>query len=153
MARRGTQVMLTYEAFVRREHVTNPGGQIRSFEATFSQPDKDGIPQRVFDVATGKVNHDVAKTWRKYDLSHQMLTNWSQLKPDLAGKIHLFAGEVDTFYLEGAVERFEKLAKEAGLLEDMEVKVIPKMAHSLYQEGQKAMLKTIEENFKSSEDK
>lgn len=147
LARRGTEVILTYEEFVRREHVTNPGGQIRSFEGTFSQLSEDGTPQRVFDVATGEVDHSVAKTWRKYDLSHQLLTNWDDLKGELTGKIHVYAGELDTFYLNGAVERFQKLADEAGLLEDMEVKVVPGMAHTLYRKGHDDMLRTIEKNF------
>lgn len=150
LARRGNQVMLTYEDFVRREHVTNPGGQIRSFDATFSQPEKDGTPQRVFDFETGEVNHAVAQTWRKYDLSHQLLTQWDDLKGDLSGKIHIYAGELDTFYLNGAVERFQKLAEQAGMLEDMEVKVIPKMAHSLYKEGNEAMLETIKKRFQQA---
>ena len=150
LARRGKQVMATYEAFVRREHVTNPGGQIRSFEATFSRLGEDGTPQRIFDVDTGEINHAVAQTWRPYDLSHTLLTKWDELREELAGKIHIFAGELDTFYLNGAVERFRKQAREAGLLEDIEVKVIPKMAHSLYQQGHKEMLSTIEERFKRS---
>ncbi len=145
--------MLTYEEFVLREHVTNPGGQIRSFEGTFSLPAEDGTPQRVFDIETGKVNHSVAQTWRQYDLSHQLLTRWNDLKGDLAGKIHIYAGELDTFHLEGAVERFQKLAEEAGLLEDMEVKVVPGMPHSLYKKGQEDMLQTIESNFQQAADK
>ena len=153
LARRGDQVMLTYEEFVLREHVTNPGGQIRSFEGTFSLPAEDGTPQRVFDIETGKVNHSVAQTWRQYDLSHQLLTRWDDLKGDLAGKIHIYAGELDTFHLEGAVERFQKLAEEAGLLEDMEVKVVPGMPHTLYQKGQEDMLQTIESNFQQAADK
>lgn len=153
LARRGTEVMLTYEDFVRREHVTNPGGQIRSFEGTFSRLAEDGTPRRVFDVETGKVNHSVAETWREYDLSHQLLTRWDDLKGDLAGKIHIYAGELDTFYLNGAVERFQKLAEKAGLLDDMEVKVIPNMAHMLYRKGQNDMLRTIESNFQQAADK
>ena len=148
LARRGNQVMLTYEQFVRREHVTNPGGQIRSFEATFSEPADDGTPQRVFDVATGEVNHAVAATWQPYDLSHVLLNNWDDRKADLAGKIHIFAGAQDTFYLNGAVERFEKAAAAAGLLEDMEVRVIPNMPHTLYQPGEKQMLEVIEANYR-----
>ena len=46
VARRGGEVMLHYEDFVRREDVLNPGGQIRSFEATFSPPGADGTPRR-----------------------------------------------------------------------------------------------------------
>ena len=147
LARRGEEVLLTYEAFVRREHVTNPGGQIRSFEATFSPPGEDGAPRRVFDVETGAIDHEAAAAWRDYDISHRLLTGWEELRPRLAGKVHVFAGEVDTFYLEGAVERFQALAREAGLLEDMVVEVIPGMGHSLHGPGQEAMLATIEERW------
>lgn len=143
LARRGNQVMLTYEDFVRREHVTNPGGQIRSFEATFSLPGEDGTPQRVFDVETGEINHAVASTWREYDLSHTLTTRWDELRDELTGKIHIFAGEVDTFYLNGAVERFQRLADEAGILDEIEVVVVPGMAHSLYRKGYQQMLETI----------
>ncbi len=146
LARRGGEVMLTYEDFVRREHVLRPGGQIRSFEATFSSPGKDGAPRRVFDVATGVIDHEAAQAWRKYDISHLLLTGWDELGPRLAGKIHVYAGEVDTFYLEGAVERFLGLAETAGLLEDMVVEVVPGMPHTLHRPGQEQMFETISRN-------
>ena len=144
VARDQNMVRLTYEAFVRREHVLNPGGQIRSFEATFSPRLPDGTPRRVFDVETGAIDHETAKAWRKYDLSNTLLTRWEDLRPSLAGKIHIYAGEVDTFYLEGAVQRFQKLAAEKGMLEDMVVEVIPGMAHSLHGAGFQDMEQTIE---------
>jgi len=147
LARRNGEVMLTYEDFVRHEHVTNPGGQIRSFEATFSPPGADGTPRRVFDVATGVIDHEAAQAWREYDISLRLLTNWDELRPRLAGKVHVYAGEVDTFYLEGAVERFRALAQEAGLLDDMVVEVVPGMPHSLHAPGQEAMLRTIAERW------
>jgi hypothetical protein len=143
LARSGGEVRLTYEEFVRREHVLNPGGQIRSFEATFGPLDENGEPKRVFDVETGEIDHAAAQAWREYDISHRLLTRWDELGPSLAGKIRVYAGEVDTFYLEGAVERFQGLAREAGLLEDMVVEVIPGMAHSLHQPGFQDMADTI----------
>jgi hypothetical protein len=144
LARRGDTVLLSYEDFVRREHVLNPGGQIRSFEATFSAPGPDGTPRRIFDVATGAIDHDAARSWRRYDISHQLLTRWEELRGDLAGKIHVYAGAVDTFYLEGAVVRFRRLAEEAGILSDMTVEVVPGMAHQLHGPGHELMLATIE---------
>jgi putative esterase len=144
LARRGGQVLLTYEDFVRREHVLNPGGQIRSFEATFSPPGPDGEPRRVFDVETGVIDHAAAAAWRPYDISNTLLTRWTELRPRLAGKIHVFAGEVDTFYLEGAVERFRALAGEHGLLEDMQIEVVPGMPHMLHAPGQAAMERAIQ---------
>ena len=150
LARRGETVMLTYKEFVQREHVLNPGGQIRSFEATFGPPNADGTPGRVFDVETGVIDHEAAQAWRPYDISHQLLTRWDELRASLSGKIHVYAGGVDTFYLEGAVERFQGLAEEAGLLDDMVVEVIPGMAHAQHQPGVDAMIATIEERWRKS---
>ncbi|MCP3914694.1 MAG: esterase family protein [bacterium] len=143
LARRGGEVMLTAEQFIRREDVLNPGGQIRSFEGTFSPLGEDGTPRRVFDVETGAIDHEAAKAWRKYDISHVLLTGWDALEPRLGGKIHVYAGEVDTFYLEGAVERFQGLAREAGMLDAMHIEVVPGMAHSRHRPGHEAMIETI----------
>ncbi len=145
VARRNGEVLLTYEEFTRREHVLNPGGQIRSFEATFSPPNDDGTPRRVFDIETGEIDHDAAQAWRKYDISNLLLTRWDELREPLAGKVHVYAGEVDTFYLEGAVERFIVKARETGILDEMVVEVIPGMTHSLHQPGHEAMARTIAE--------
>ncbi|WP_145183045.1 alpha/beta hydrolase-fold protein [Planctomycetes bacterium Pla163] len=143
LARRGDEIMLTYEEFVRREHVLNPGGQIRSFEGTFSQLDENGLPQRVFDVETGVIDHAVARTWRNFDISLRLLNDWDELEDVLTGKIRIYAGEMDNFYLEGAVERFKGLAEAAGLLEHMVVEVVPGMGHSLHGAGYQDMLATI----------
>jgi hypothetical protein len=145
LARRNGEVMLTYEDFARREHVLNPGGQIRSFDATFSPPGTDGTPGRVFDVETGEIDHAAAQAWRRFDLSFRLLNEWDALRPRLAGKVHVYAGEVDTFYLEGAVERFQGLAREAGLLDDMVVEIVPGMAHSQSRDGFEAMLARMRE--------
>lgn len=146
LARRQGKVLLTYEEFARREDVLNPGGQIRSFDATFSPLAADGSPERVFDVETGEINHEAAQAWRKYDLSNTLLTRWEELRPLLKGKIHVYAGGEDTFYLEGAVERFQRLAREAGLLEDMHIEVVPGMPHRQHREGHEDMLRTIREH-------
>lgn len=143
LARRNGEIMVTYEQFARREHVLNPGGQIRSFDGTFSPLAKNGTPARVFDIETGEVDHEAAKAWRKYDISNILLTRWEELRPLLKGKIHVYAGGEDTFFLEGAVERFQALAKEAGLLEDMVIEVIPGMPHQQYREGHLDMVETI----------
>jgi hypothetical protein len=150
LARVNGEVTLTYEDFVRREVVLNPGGQIRSFEGTFSPKAANGTPARVFDVETGEIDHEAVEAWRDYDISHTLLTRWDELKPRLAGKIRVYAGEVDTYYLEGAVERFQGLAREAGMLEDMTIEVVPGMAHSLHGDGFRDMVKVIGERMSAS---
>ena len=76
------------------------GGQLQSFEAVFSPRGPDGQPLKVWDRKTGKLNVEVAKTWRKYDIRHMVESNWKTLGPKLEGKLHLFCGDKDTFYLE-----------------------------------------------------
>ncbi|MHC4375197.1 MAG: alpha/beta hydrolase-fold protein [Planctomycetota bacterium] len=147
LARNGERILLTYKDFVQREHVLNPGGQIRSFEGTFSPLDEDGTPRRVFDVATGVIDHEAAQAWRRFDISHILLTQWEELEPRLDGKIHVWAGTQDNFFLEGAVERFLTLAEPAGLLDHMTVAVIEGLPHSTHQPGYDWMLRAIEEGW------
>ena len=102
LARVRGQVRLWYQGFAEMEWVLGPGGQLHSFEAVFSPRGKDGKPLLVWDRATGRVDTRVARTWEKYDIRLVLERNWQKLKPQLAGKIHVHMGELDTFYLEGA---------------------------------------------------
>ncbi len=146
LARRNGEIMLHYKEFAQRENVLNPGGQIRSFDGTFSPLAKDGTPRRVFDIETGEIDHEAAQAWRKYDISNTLLSGWEALKPRLKGRIHVYAGAEDTFFLEGAVERFQALAGEAGMLDDMVIEVVPGMAHSQHGPGFQSMLERIAKN-------
>jgi len=145
LAREGEEPVLWYDDFVHAEDVTGPGGQIHSFEAVFSRRGSEAGPELLFDRKTGAVYTEVAKTWQKYDIRLVFERNWATLGPKLAGKLHVYGGEFDTFYLEGAVKLLgESLAK---LGSDAEVKVIPGMAHGLYYPAMTTMFKTIMENF------
>lgn len=143
LARQGDRVMLWYDDFCRREWVLGPGGQIHSFEAVFSERGADGTPAMLFDRATGVVNPDVAKTWEKYDIRLILERNWSTLGPRLAGKVHVYAGGADTFYLEGAARLLKESMTKLG--SDAVVEIIDGMPHTLYPEGNAAMFKTIME--------
>ena len=100
--------VLWYESFSKMEHVLGHGGQLRSFEAVFSPRGKDGEPLKLYDRETGNINPDVAETWKAYDIRLILETNWKKLSPKLDGKIHVFMGDQDTFYLEGATILLKK---------------------------------------------
>ncbi|MEX2287385.1 MAG: alpha/beta hydrolase-fold protein [Planctomycetaceae bacterium] len=102
IARAGGQVLLWYQDFANMEETLGPGGQLHSFEAVFSPRGDDGKPLLLWDRRTGKIDSAVAKTWQKYDNRLLLETNWKTLGPKLQGKLHVFMGGVDTFYLEGA---------------------------------------------------
>jgi hypothetical protein len=89
------------------EYVTGPGGQLDSFNAVFSRKGRDGLPEPVMDPLSGRIDRSVAESWRRYDIRDILQKNWSQLAPDLKGKIHIICGTWDTFYLEPAVEKLK----------------------------------------------
>lgn len=128
LARRGDQPFLWYDDFDRMEEVLGPGGQLHSFEAVFSPRGPDGKPLRVWSRKTGEIDTAAARLWQKYDLRLILQTDWDTLKPQLAGKLHVIMGELDTFYLDGAT----RLLKEslARLGSDAVVELVPGKDHS-----------------------
>lgn len=79
------------------------GGQWDIWEAVYSPMAEDGYPARIWDKKTGEINRDVAGYWREnYDLRHILQRDWATLGPMLEGKIHVYSGDMDNFYLNNA---------------------------------------------------
>ncbi len=127
IARFGDQPMLWYDDFAKMEVIRGPGGQLYSFEAVFSPRGDGGLPLPLYDRDTGAVNGAVAQAWKKYDISLVLKENWPTLAPKLAGKLRIFAGEMDTFYLEGAVRLLKQTLEQ--LASDAVVEIIPGRNH------------------------
>jgi S-formylglutathione hydrolase FrmB len=101
-------VLATMEQMNRYEYVfgthSRSGEQLDTWQAVFSSVGEDGYPKPVFNKRTGVIDHEVAKSWKEhYDLSAIMQRDWKTLGPKLAGKLHLYVGDADTFYLDRAV--------------------------------------------------
>jgi Putative esterase len=80
------------------------GEQFDIWQATFSPAGEDGYPKPIYNKLTGEIDHEVAKYWKEhYDLSAIMQRDWKTLGPKLAGKMHFYVGEADTWYLDRAV--------------------------------------------------
>jgi hypothetical protein len=80
------------------------GGQWDIWQAVYSPLGPDGYPKPIFDKATGQIDPTVAAHWREnYDLRHILERDWAKLGPKLAGKIHLYCGDMDNYYLNNAV--------------------------------------------------
>ncbi len=80
------------------------GEQFDIWQAVFSSPGADGYPKPIFDKRTGEIDRETAKYWKQhYDLSAIIERDWMTLGPKLAGKLHFYVGEADTFYLDRAV--------------------------------------------------
>jgi hypothetical protein len=64
----------------------------------------DGYPRRIWDKYTGEIDHEVAEYWREnYDLRYIMERDWATLGPKLEGKLHIYCGDMDNYYLNNAV--------------------------------------------------
>jgi hypothetical protein len=92
---------------------TLSGQQWGSWNATFGPRGADGLPVPLWDPATGRIDRDVAGRWRPYDLRHVLESNWPTLGPKLRGKLHIWVGEADDYYLNEAVHRLDAFLTHA----------------------------------------
>ena len=84
------------------------GDQIDIFEAAFGPIGSDGYVKPLFDKLTGEIDPEVAEYWKEhYDLRYYLEKNWSWLGPKLVGKLHIYTGDMDTYYLNNAVKLLE----------------------------------------------
>lgn len=89
------------------------GRQYDIWEATYSPMGEDGYPVRLWDKRTGEINHKVAEYWREnYDLRHIMERDWAKIGPSLKGKIHIYTGDMDNYYLNNAVYLTEEFLEK-----------------------------------------
>jgi hypothetical protein len=85
------------------------GGQWAIWEALFSPVGPDGFAKPIWDRVTGEIDPEVAEYWREnWDLTHYLSNNWAEVGTDLAGKIHVATGDMDSYYLNNAVELMEE---------------------------------------------
>lgn len=80
------------------------GDQFDIWQAVYSPVGPDGYPAPIWDKLTGVIDRDVAAYWREhYDLRFVMQRDWKALGPKLAGKIRIYCGDMDNYYLNNAV--------------------------------------------------
>ena len=90
------------------------GGQWAVWNAVFGPVAEDGYPKPIWDPITGKIDQEVAR-WaqQNFDVRYRLEQNWSILGPKLVGKIHVFCGRMDNYYLEQGVYRLEEFLESA----------------------------------------
>ncbi|HSE34237.1 MAG TPA: hypothetical protein VLA93_21870 [Pyrinomonadaceae bacterium] len=88
------------------------GGQFDIWQAVYSPVGADGYPKPIWDKLTGKIDKAVAEYWREhYDLGHILKRDWAKLGPKLQGKLHIYVGEADNYFLNNAVYLVEEFLK------------------------------------------
>jgi hypothetical protein len=85
------------------------GEQFDIWEAVSSPQGEDGYPRRLWDKRTGEIDFEVARYWREnYDLRHILERDWHKIGKKLEGKINVYCGDMDNFYLNNAVYLLEE---------------------------------------------
>jgi len=122
------QTTATVEEMNRREFVlgerSRSCGQWDIWEAVFSPKGADGYPARIWckdpspsaGCTYGDINQTVAKYWsEKWDLTAKLKREWaSGLGAKLSGKLHVFVGAGDSFFLTNAVMDLQDWATDAA---------------------------------------
>jgi hypothetical protein len=114
------QVVQTMRQMSQLEDVLGSHGrsaqQFEAWEAVYGPVDADGYPKPLWDKRTGKIDKSVAAYMKEhgYDLAAYLKDNWGKLGPQLQGKLHLYVGDMDNFYLNLAVYLLEDQLKAAG---------------------------------------
>jgi hypothetical protein len=127
----GTVVMTmkgenTYELVVGDK--SRSGGQWDIWEATYSPVAADGYPTRIWNKETGAIDHAVAEQWKKYDLLDVIRTNWASLGPKIGHKLNVYVGDMDSYYLNDAVENLNAFWQKNGNPGEMGEIVFPRRA-------------------------
>ena len=146
LVRDHAKVIGTFEQFAQLERVLGGyGGQLASFDWVFSPRGPDGRPAPMFNRDTGAVDPAVLDYWREhYDIAWRLQHDWPQLKADLDGKIHLYVGTADTFYLDGSAHLLQSVLD--GLHAKSSFHFLPDRTHfDLYRIGKdrEGLLKQI----------
>ena len=128
---------MSLEGFIEYENVKgasntylNSGGQFSAHTALYSEKGENGLPKPLFDPVTGDIDPLVAESWKKYDFKLYAEKNWEELGPKLQGKVFIWMGDMDHFYLNMATRSFSGYLKRTTKPKsDAEVVFSPTKGH------------------------
>jgi hypothetical protein len=110
------QVLTTVQQLSRYEEVLGSNGrsgyQLDGWWAIFDPTGANGYPLPLWSMQTGMIDRSVVDYARDrgYDLAYYLRTHWPQIGSVLSGKLHFFAGDMDSYYLNLAVYKVQTTA-------------------------------------------
>ncbi len=88
---------------------TRSGGQWGAWNATFGAQGSNGWPVPAWDPQNGRMDPGTAKGWERWDLRRMLERDWAVLGPKLQGKLRVWVGEADEYFLNHAVHRMDEM--------------------------------------------
>ena len=150
--------LLSLKDFIAYENVLgssntylNSGGQFSAHTALYSPKGANGLPKPIFDPKTGVIDSLVAKSWEKYDFKRYAAKHWAELGPKLEGKIYIWMGDMDNFYLNTGTRGFDEFIKStSNPKSDAVIEFTPMEGHC-WQYSHKEVLLKIQDRINSLE--
>ena len=81
--------------------------------------------------------------WKTYDLRRRLEENWPELGPKLKGKLHIWVGEADDYFLNNAVHRLDAFLSHAQPPYGGSITYGPGQGHCWMGISQAAMMKQM----------
>jgi hypothetical protein len=127
----------------RTDSWTLSGGQWGAWNATYGPRGPDGRPVPLWDPNTGAIDRKAAAHWKTYDLRRVLEDNWAELAPKLRGKLHIWVGEADDYFLNNAVHRLDSFLSHAQPPYDGSISYGPGQGHCWSGISERVMMKQM----------
>lgn len=102
------------------------------WNAVFGVQGYNNYPLEPWDKVTGEIYPEAVEFWKPYDLSNWVTSNWNNsfnLGTNLAGRVFVYVGTWDNYYLNEGVIEFQKRTDAIGGKGWANVTILPEKPH------------------------
>ncbi|KAH5597515.1 hypothetical protein HBI45_168200 [Parastagonospora nodorum] len=102
------------------------------WNAVFGVQGYNNYPLEPWDKVTGEIYPEAVEHWKSYDLSNYITSNWNNslnLGRNLAGRVFVYVGSWDDYYLNEGVMEFQKQTDAIGGAGWANVTILPEKPH------------------------
>jgi hypothetical protein len=124
-----------------------------AWNATYGPRGDDGLPKPLWHPKTGAIDRSVVEHWKKYDLRLVLQSNWPTLAPKLRGKLHIYAGDCDDYFLNNSVRLLQRFLKTASPPADATIVFGEYQGHNFHPLSERDTLKAMWERCEQSRPK
>ena len=127
----------------RGDRWTLSGKDWGSWNAVFGPRGADGLPIPLWDGKTGMIDRKATEHWQQYDLRLRLEKYAAVLAPKLRGKLRIWVGEMDDYYLNNAVHLLDDYFQKARPGFSAKITFAPREGHDWRGISEKQMMEEM----------
>jgi hypothetical protein len=116
------------------------GEQWGAWNAAYGPRGSDGRPVPLWDPRTGTMRGDLVEHWKRYDLRLVLESNRATLGPKLRGRIKIWVGDADTYFLNNAVHLLDEFFTDAKPAYDAAIEYGPGQGHCWWGRSERELM-------------